>query len=97
MSYDVRVGSVWTNHTSNTADMMEAACGSWPELWNGMLATDVLPILNKAILELTSNPSKYKKYEDKNRWGTIESTIKFLKEIRTGCEESPDDIVEVDY
>lgn len=42
---------------------------------------DVIPYIEHGVKELTEHPDKYKKYESKNRWGTVSSTLLFFQTI----------------
>ena len=76
--------------------MIEAVCGGTrPSKWDGMKCSDLAPILSKGIATLKSNPEKYRMYEPENKWGTVESTIKFLEDIHRNCIEYPTAVVEV--
>lgn len=40
---------------------------------------EVMPRLERGLKELTEHPEKYKKYEPKNGWGTLDGAIKCIR------------------
>ena len=101
MSYDIRIAvkldkidkfvnigvPEYDSPTYNLRDMFVACMdwdyeqGKWYEL------IEVYPKILRGLLELRKNPSKYKRYEPPNRWGTIESAKKVLDSITVRVEE----------
>lgn len=90
----VRVGNT-INHTSNTGEMIEKACGLRPSAWDGKKCTEMVEILKDAIYEIQSKPDEYRKYESPNGWGTMNSTVAFLEEVRENCVEFPTAVLDV--
>lgn len=52
-------------------------------------ASDIIPILNNAILYLASKPEDFRELEPSNGWGNIESALRYLRELRNACEDYP--------
>jgi hypothetical protein len=77
------------NFTSNTSIMIKEVCGSYPSEWNNIKCSEMIDVLYKGINRLKDSPNKYKKYEPRNGYGTVESTIEFLERIKTNCELYP--------
>ena len=86
----------WINYTSNTAKIIEKVCGSFPSKWDDKKASELIPILEKGISELTEHPEKYKIYEPRNGWGNIPGTRNFLGDILNVCRKHPEAVVCVD-
>lgn len=96
MSYDIRFGvevkdangliveigsPEYDQPTYNLADMFRKCTG-----WNYVQGEwykvpDVLPLIEHGIHELQFSPSKYKKYNAPNGWGTVESALECLQSI----------------
>lgn len=91
----VPVGDEWITHTWNTADMINAVCGSTPYDWNEKRCSEMIPILEAGTTELRKHGNKYLKYEDKYGWGTVESTLHFLNRILENCKQYPTAVVSV--
>lgn len=98
MSYDVDIVSTtndeWTNHaefnhTFNTATMMKEAGCYIPDLDN-VKCVEASPVLENAINNLENTPERFKPMEAKNKWGTVETTLKFFREIKEACDEHPE-------
>ena len=78
----VYVGDCDANTTWNVRKMIEVATGlPWANEANNGLVKDIIPKIEKGYSELTKHPTKYRKYEAKNGWGTVESTAAFFKDI----------------
>lgn len=83
----VEVGDCSANTTWNVRDMIVKSTGlEWVNCANNGLCKDVIPHIEKGYGELTRTPEKYKKYEAKNGWGTVESTARFFKDILESWE-----------
>ena len=51
--------------------------GNWHACYYPM--TDVVPKLERGLKELQEHPEKYRKYEPKNGWGTLNGAIKCIE------------------
>ncbi len=91
----VYVGPQWINHPASTATMIKEVCGSYPSEWHGKACDSLLPILDNACKLLMSCSQEYRQYETDKVWGTVESTLKFLTDIRNACEAFPSAVIEV--
>lgn len=93
----VAVGEQGINLTSNTGEMISAVCGmSIPDM-DKLSAKKALPVLKKGISALSKNPEAFRQYEPENKWGTVETTLAFLKKLAVQCEEFPTSVMEVSY
>jgi len=98
MSYDtgivmkccgVRVRDVG-NMTSNVSGMWELALGGRTlSSLHGLGCDEALPLLNAAISHMAApeNGVEYAKMEPRNGWGSAETAIKYLRDIRAACED----------
>lgn len=78
----IDVGDCDANITWNVRKIIELSTGlPWKNEANNGLVKDIIPCIEKGRLELMSNPKKYKPYEAKNGWGTVEGTIWFFERI----------------
>lgn len=78
----VEVGNCDANTTWNVREMIVKSTGlCWANCENNGYCKDVIPKIQKGLDELKNNPEKYRKYEAKNGWGTVESTACFFKDI----------------
>ena len=86
----VDIADAWVNITWNVRELIEHSSG-----WiiknedNNGLAGDLNKLLIHGIHELENHPDQYRQYEAKNGWGTIESTLRFYKELRRLCRKYP--------
>lgn len=84
----------WRNHTSNTAAMWREAGCDIAEHHNGD-AHGFGIALTFAIADIEYRPGHYAQWEPENRWGTVESTLGFLRDLQAACERYPSAVVRV--
>lgn len=78
----VDVGDCEANTTWNVRKMITESTGlPWNNCCDNGLCSEVIPHIENGLHELVNNPEKYKQYEAKNGWGTVESTIRFFRRI----------------
>jgi len=97
----VQVGTIkvyTTNITHNLGDMAQAA-GIYEALWHPervgiKTAHDLAVAIEPGIMDMNSNPQKYKKYDAPNGWGTYIQFIPWLYELLVACKKHPNARVE---
>lgn len=104
MSYDVALlvdtggeeptEVTWRNHTSNTSRMWRQA-GCDIADFDGKPATEFHAALTVAIQAISSDPLAYSDFEPENRWGTVTTTLAFLRQLQADCAAHPEAVVEV--
>lgn len=78
----IDVGDCDANITWNVREIIKLSTGlPWKNEDNNGLVKDIIPYIEKGRLELMCNPEKYKPYEAKNGWGTVENTLWFFERI----------------
>lgn len=78
----VEVGDCDANVTWNVRKIIELSTGlPWKNCENNGYCKDVIPRIEAGLLELKTFPEKYKQYEAKNGWGTVEGVIYFFERI----------------
>lgn len=88
------------NITHNLNKMADAA-GIYEALWRPeeigiTLAKDLIPLLQKGLETLQSDPEKFKAYDAPNGWGKYEHLVRFVSEYLKACLEYPDAAVKAD-
>lgn len=106
MSYDLRIAvkvegldkyvsidsPEYDSPTYNLRDMF-VACMNWDyDQGKYYPCKDVLPKVEKGILELTTKPKQYDKYNPSNGWGSREGAIRALKSLRKCILENAEEI-----
>ena len=82
VDYWVELTGCDANITWNVREMIEKSTGlPWLNNDNNGLCIDVIPYIEHGVKELTEYPDKYRKYEVKNRWGTVKGTLRFFQQI----------------
>jgi len=80
----VRVGDCDANTTWNVRKMITESTGlPWMNCCDNGLCSEVMPHIKYGLTQLVYFPEKYKQYEAKNGWGTVESTAGFFRRILT--------------
>jgi len=85
------------NITHNLSKMAKEA-GIYDCLWhpvsNGFIFAHqlVLP-LEKGLVKLKENPSKYKIFSADNGWGTYEQFLPWIEKVLNFCKEYPNSII----
>lgn len=70
------------NITWNLRDMITESTGlEWENEADNGMCVDVIPKIQRGLSELWAHPTKYKKYEAENGWGTIDGCVMFFKQI----------------
>lgn len=79
------------NYTYNCGSMFAKATEKQYSLsdLNGMNCKEVAKIINFAIINMRSNPEKYKKLNPENGWGDYTSFLEYVEKIEKGCLENP--------
>jgi hypothetical protein len=78
----VDVGDCNANITWNLREMIVKSTGlEWKNEENNGLCKDIIPHIEKGLTKLVKTPSKYRRYESPNGWGTIEGCKKFFAQI----------------
>lgn len=89
---------VYEKNITHNLSRMATEAGFGKQLWHPE-ETDVVTAsqlgyhIDKGIIELESNPEKYKEFSASNGWGTYEQFIPWLKELSQACKEYPDAVV----
>lgn len=85
--------------THNLAKMADAA-GIYMAMWRPdeiaiAKAHQLIPLLEKGLADLQSNPEKYRPMNPPNGWGTYLSLVDFVCDYLAACVDNPDADVEV--
>ena len=84
----VCVGDCSANITWNVRKIIELSTGlPWHNEANNGLCKYIMPSIKRGLAELRNNPHKYKPYEAKNGWGTVEGTRRFFDDILCAWHE----------
>ena len=106
MSYDIRLGvkvagaenlyavidePELCSPTYNLGEMFHKCTGWDFEQGEWYKVTDVLPMIQHGINELSFHPKAYKKYNAPNGWGTVESALEALKSMEKCIRDNSED------
>jgi hypothetical protein len=88
---EVPVTTLNANYTYNCASMLYEATNKTLSLrdLDGRLAVDVANILEDAIADMNTYPTKYEAMEPPNCWGSADGWKKFLQKIVDACLLAP--------
>jgi hypothetical protein len=106
VSYDIRLGvkvdgakdlyavvdePELASPTYNLGQMFRKCTGWNYEQGKWYKVSDVLPLIQHGIQELSYHPSAYKKYNAPNGWGTVESALESLKSMEKCIRDNSED------
>lgn len=77
------------NYTSNVHTMYSEALGFPFRDLHGKNAGDVVPLLDKAVNDMTRRPQHYEQFNPPNGWGDFDSALDFLSKLLSACKKHP--------
>jgi hypothetical protein len=92
---DDETTEVYTANITHNLSKMATVAGLYEALWEPNLinvskAHQLIVPLSAGLVELMSNPEKYKVYNPKNGWGDYDGLIEFMKDYLTACIKYPE-------
>jgi hypothetical protein len=85
----VYVTSLDANYTYNCSQMFFVATEEYLSDLNGRLCSEIIPIFETAIKDMTDNPEKYEALNPENGWGNAKGWLKFITQIYDACVSAP--------
>lgn len=82
------------NYTSNCGPMWRLAGADLAE-FDGKPASECLPLLDAAIVDMEANPAKYRALEPPNGWGSLASLVPALRRLADDLRAHPKTTVRV--
>jgi len=79
------------NITHNLAEMAREL-GVYKQVWRGNgidKAGDLVPFIEKAIMQMKEKPEYFKQFSADNGWGTYEQFLPWLEELLIDCKAHP--------
>ena len=96
MSYDISIGDLSLNYTSNVVSMWDRAMPTCNlRDMRGLTGKDCLPHLLDGIDHMGRYYDIHKRMEPRNGWGSYEGALAVLVRRSTACEDYPNDLVMV--
>jgi len=112
MSYDITIAqqcphcghtdSFEWDPTYNLREMfVEAFGGNGVRDFDGKKGSEVLPVLERALVDMRARPDHYRKLDSPNGWGTFDSDIPevsvpaCVERFAEACRRMPDALVKV--
>lgn len=71
-------------------------CGGLPGL-SGLSCTAALPIIEQALLDMTTKEAELRRMEPENGWGSYGGAFKYLRRIASACRNNPDGVLAVNW
>lgn len=59
-------------------------------------AKEIIPIIEKGLMDLVSRPSYFKEFNSSNGWGTYKNFVPFVSEYLEALKANPESIVKTD-
>ena len=87
------------NITHNLGKMAEEA-GIYKHLWRPeeikiTKASQLIGPLRAGLKKMKANPTRFKKYDASNGWGTYKDFVPWIEEYLAACEKTPDATIKV--
>jgi hypothetical protein len=60
-----------------------------------IVASEIIPILEKGLADLKSRPDYFKEFDSPNGWGLYVHFVPFVEKYLEACKEYPESIVEI--
>ena len=91
----VQMTTVFSTNITHNLGTMAREAGIYEALWRPdeygyTNAGQIIPILQKGLLLLESDPARFKKFNSPNGWGMYEDFVPFVRGVLKACEEYPD-------
>lgn len=88
-----------SNITHNLGEMANKA-GVYYALWRPeergwKKAKDIIPVLEKGLKKLVSNPEKFKSFNPDNGWGDYQGLVSFVENYLEACKSHPNSEIKV--
>jgi hypothetical protein len=97
---EVRESEVHFQNITHNLNMMAKEAGMYKPLWRpeevGITkAAELTPYLEKGIADMKDNPSKYRKFDAKNGWGTYDDFLPWLEELLQASKDFPESDIHI--
>lgn len=79
----------FNGQTHNTHVLIFQAIGRCFSDFHGWTASDMIPPLRLGISRIEQDEESFRKYEPDNKWGTVESSLSYMKEVLSACIDYP--------
>lgn len=86
---------VVSKNITHNVNKMWIEAGIYEALYEseGKTAKDIIPILIKGLENMVQNPSKYKKLNPTNGWGSYDGAVRWLTDLIIEFKDYPDGII----
>jgi hypothetical protein len=92
--------SVFDANITHNLNRMAMEAGIYQQVWRPeecpeiQTAKDLIPHLERGIVELRSSPEKYLAFNPENGWGDYDGFVAWLERYLAACREFPDSTIE---
>lgn len=96
----IESGCVYSDNITHNLNTMASEAGIYKHLWrpeelNITIAKELIEPLEMGLVELETNPKKYKQFNPSNGWGDFNGLIEFVKNYLDACVKYPDAIIRI--
>jgi hypothetical protein len=97
LSNEVITTEVFSANITHNLNTMAELAGLYEHLWHPEVtnASELIKPLAEGLIELISDPDKYRKLNPANGWGKYEDLVNFVAEYLSACVRYPDSKVSV--
>ncbi len=95
---EISLHEVFTSNITHNLGKMFREAELYDILWygDGKLSKDVIPEIEKGLLDMKNRPEHYKYFNDPNGWGKYEDAINWLEEVLLALKEHPYSVIKCD-
>ncbi len=93
--YEIITKVVFEANITHNLNLMAREAGIYEACWrpeniNVINAKDIIPVLEKGILEMKATPDRFKKFNPDNGWGCYDDFIVWLERYLNACKKYPE-------
>ena len=90
---EMRMTDIFDVNVTHNLTRMASEAGLYEVMWRSQdhyrTAAEMIPALRSGLVELRSDPERFKKFNPPNWWGSYEALVEAAEKILRACEESP--------
>lgn len=86
--------TIFNANITHNLGKMAAEAGIYEACWrpeeiSAKEARDIIPILEKGLVDLKSRPHHFKQFDSPNGWGLYEHFVPWVEKYLNACKENP--------
>jgi len=92
--------NVYDSNITHNLNVMAKEAGIYEALWrpeeiNITTANELIPLIEKGLMDMKKRPEHYEKFNSPNGWGLYKNFVPFVENYLNACKEYPESFVSV--